>query len=50
MIASDRPVVYRRHTNGLTWTSSGCYITRKAAVQPSVGAGESGDKKTARKR
>ena len=29
MIASDRPLVYRWHTNRLTWASLGCYLIRR---------------------
>ena len=46
MKASDRPLVYRWHTNRLTWAGLGV----KVAVQPSAGAGEFGDKKRAIKR
>ena len=29
MIASERPLVYRWHTNRLTWASLGCYLIRR---------------------
>ena len=48
MIACDRPLAFRWHTNRLcTWASLGY---NKAAVQPSAEAGESGDTKRAIKR
>ena len=48
MIVCDRPLVYRWHTNRLTWASLGLYD--EAAVQLSAEAGESGDKNMAIKR
>ena len=29
MIACNKPLVYRRHTNRLTWASLGCYLIRR---------------------